>query len=306
MELWVRFAAVLLLLGGCDTSIDPVREDTYSVYGYISPEADRQFIRVKPLDEPLRADANRVLDVTVTLQNVDTGTTYPLRDSVIVFVDQGDSLTTHNFWTDADIQPETRYRLAVRREGQVITSAETRTPTSASPTPIPAKGNCLTRFRVRFDDAGQKPIRLRGEFDYDGQRQRVPIDAEVRVPPDGPSYLDFIPESDLLDARIPGNERITVPFGPDLLPPRCLDLDSDTLKVEYVYASRNWAEFDVDASDPAEFIQYVENTQVENGQGFFGALHRGRVAVTVDTSDTLSVGGTRGALRQEASGGTLH
>jgi hypothetical protein len=241
----------------------------------------------------------------VRLQNVESGTTYALRDSVITFVDQGDSLITHNFWTDADIKPETKYRLTVSRNGDVITTAETTTPTTASPTVLPDSGNCLTRFRVRFDGAEQNPIRLRGEFDYDGERQRVPINAEVRDPAGGPPYVDFVPESDLLAARIPGNEVIAVPLGPSLLPPRCLDLDSDTLRVRYIYASRNWAEFDVNASDPAAFIQYVEDTQVENGQGFFGALHRGRVGVSVDTSDTLEVGGGIGTLRQGAAGGTL-
>lgn len=305
MKLWVRLAAIVILLGGCDTTIDPVREDTLSVYGYLSTTADRQFIRVKPLDEPLRSDANRDVDVTVTLQNVDTGTTHHLRDSVIVFVDEGDSLVTHNFWTDADIAPETTYRLTVERDGEVVTTAKTTTPTSVVPKTLPQEGNCLTQFRVRFDNEPWGPIRLQGAFAYDGQRHRVPIDTDLQTPSRAAPYVEFVPESDLLDARIPGKDRITVLFGPDLLPPRCLELDSDTIRVRYVYASPNWHEFDVEGSDPTDFIQYVENAQVKNGQGFFGALHRGQVAVTVDTSDTLEVGGGTGGLRGDSSRGTL-
>lgn len=300
MKLLLRLVAILILMGGCDTTIDPVREDSYSVYGYISPDADRQFVRVKPLDEPLRADANRFVDATVRLQNVDAGVTHTLRDSVIVFVDEGDSLSTHNFWTDADIQPETTYRLTVERNGEVITTAETQTPTSAPPTTVPSEGDCLTSFRVRFDGVERPPIHIRGEFQYDGQRHRVPIDAEVVEREGEEPYLEFTPETDLLAARIPGNDPITIPFRPDLLPPRCLDLDSDTLRVSYVYAGPNWHEFDVDATDPLSFIQYVENQQIGNGQGFFGALSRGQVAVTVDTSDTLQVGGSvREPIRRE-------
>lgn len=281
--------SLLFLFVGCDTSIDPVRKDTYSVYGYISPSADRQFIRVKPLEEPLRADANRTLDVTVTLQNVNTGTTHPLRDSVIVFVDEGDSLVTHNFWTDADIQPKTTYRLAVERNNDVVTTAETTTPTDATATASPQEGNCLTRFEVRFNEAARAPILIRGEFEYNGKRHRVPINATVNVPGGTDPFLEFVPEYDLLSTRIPGKEIIVVPFAPDLLPPRCLELDSDTLEVDYVYASANWQEFDVNASDPVSFIEYVENNQINNGQGFFGALSRGKVTVRVDTSDTLEV-----------------
>ena len=280
---------LLFLFVGCDTAIDPVRKDTYSVYGYISPSADRQFIRVKPLEEPLRADANRMLDVTVTLQNVNTGTTLPLRDSVIVFADEGDSLVTHNFWTDADIQPETTYRLAVEGNNGVVTTAETTTPTGAPATASPQEGNCLTQFEVRFNEAVQAPVRLRGEFEYDGKRHQVPIDATVNAPEGADPHLSFVPETQLLDTRIPGTDIITIPFAPDLLPPRCLKLDSDTLEIGYVYASANWQEFNVDASDPLSFIEYVENSQINNGQGFFGALRQGKVTVTVDTSDTLQV-----------------
>lgn len=281
--------SLLFLLVGCDTSIDPVRKDTYSVYGYISPSADRQVIRVKPLEEPLRADANRRLNVTVTLRNMSTGVTHPLRDSVIVFVDEGDSLVTHNFWTDADIQPATRYRLAVEGENGVITTAETTTPTDAPATAIPKDGTCLTKFEVRFNEAAQAPLRVRGEFEYEGNQHRAPISARVDVAEGTDPSLEFVPESQLLDAKIPGKEIIDVPFAPNLLPPRCLELDNDTLKISYLYGSLNWTRFDVDASDPSSFIEYVENNQINNGQGFFGALARGEVAVTVDTTDTLEV-----------------
>lgn len=281
---------LLFLFVGCDATIDPIRKDTYSVYGYISPSADRQFIRVKPLEEPLRADANRTLDVTVTLQNVNTGKTLPLRDSVIVFVDEGDSLVTHNFWTDADIQPETTYQLSVEGKDGVVTRAETTTPTGVPATASPRKGNCLTQFEVQFNEAVRAPIRLRGEFEYDGNRQRVPIDATVTAPEGEDPSLKFVPENDLLDTRIPGKEPIEIPFGPNLLPPRCLELASDTLAISYVYASSDWRNFDIDASDPAGFIKYVENNQINNGQGFFGSLIRREVAVTVDTTDTLRVG----------------
>ncbi len=280
----------ILLLAGCDTTIDPVRKDTYSIYGYLSPGADTQFIRVKPLRTPLQAEANRVIDATVTLQDVEGGTTHALQDSVVVFVDEGDRSITHNFWTDADIQPNTTYRLEVKEDGNVITSAETTTPTDAVPTVVPTEGNCLTEFRVRFDESERIPILLRGEFAYDGGYHRVPFGTEVANPSGGFPFLTFVPETDLLDERIPANDRITIPFGADLLPPRCLELDSDTLRVQYVYASSNWHEIDVQPVEPGNFVEYVQNTQVQGGQGFFGALTRGRISVAVDTSDTLQVG----------------
>ena len=280
----------VLFLVGCDTSIDPVRKETYSIYGYLSSQADSQFIRVKPLDTPLQAEANRRIDATVTLKNMDNGTTHVLQDSVIAFLDDGDSLVTHNFWTDADVQPKTTYRLEVKEDGELITSAETKTPTEARPTVAPRDGNCLTSFRVRFEKSERAPVFLQGEFAYDGRTHQVQIDTEIVTPSGGTPFFEFVPEYDLLQPRIPGNERIFIPFGPTLLPPRCLDLDRDSLRVRYVYASSNWHEFDVNTTDPGNFEEYVQNTQIQGGQGFFGALARGRIAVHVDTSDTLEIG----------------
>ena len=118
-----------LLLGGCDTSVQPFissDEYRYSVYGILDPAQDTQWVRVEPLEPPTSAGAAaESLDVTVTLERKATGQTWTLRDSLFeVFRDE----LQHNFWTTAPISPSTSYRLTVRNAEGESTTATTTTP----------------------------------------------------------------------------------------------------------------------------------------------------------------------------------
>lgn len=281
---------VLLFVAGCDPTVDPVKEDTYSVYGYLDLSEKRQFIRVKALNEPLLADAHRKMEATVALRDLAAGRRHLLQDSVILFTDENDTLYTHNFWTDVAIKPKTEYRLTVSRGGNIVTTASTRTPTNAEASINPQEGNCLTTFDLRFREASERPLRVFGGFYYDGRYHEIRLDeidgVPIKNPDGGDPFMQITPEHDLLAEEIPKKEQIDLPFDPRYIP-RCLDLDDDTLDFWYVYASSNWEDLLPDPSKPADLTRYIEETRVENGHGFFGAINRGDLTVTVDTSDTL-------------------
>lgn len=151
-----------LLLSGCDTSVQsviPSDEYHYSVFGVLNPAQDTQWVRVEPLGEATTAGAPPTLDVTVTLENLSTNTTWTLRDSLMeVFKDE----RQHNFWTEAPIQPATSYRLTVENAEGDVTTAETTTPASP-PTVVPTgkiRLPCLqlesaNTFDVRIEDADE-------------------------------------------------------------------------------------------------------------------------------------------------------
>jgi len=118
-----------LLLGGCDTSVQPFvssDEYRYSIYGILDPAQDTQWVRVEPLVTPTSSGVpDESLDVTVTLESTATGQTWTLRDSLFeVFRDE----FQHNFWTTAPISPGATYRLTVRNAEGESTSAATTTP----------------------------------------------------------------------------------------------------------------------------------------------------------------------------------
>ncbi len=292
-----------LLLAGCDTSIEPVREKTFSVYGYLSLTSEKQFVRIKPLDEVVGAgDGSTLEGVTVKLRNEDNGEAYTLRDSVVTFVDDGDRVFTHNYWTGEDIIPKTSYKLSVERGNEVVTTASTITPTGADPYVDPDSGNCETRFYVEFKDANQLPIRFFGSFEYNGSNHTVLIDNDsltiARNPENSPPFIVVEPEEDFLDKRIPMKEQPDLGgMFDDRYVPRCLDLDDTILEFRYIL-SQDWSVRLPDSPRLTGPIQLVENPQIENGHGFFGSLGGGRFSVEVDTADTL---GSRGPSTESVS-----
>ena len=124
-----------MLLFGCDPTVQAIEasdEHHYSVFGILNPAQDTQWVRVEPLPPPTTDGAPRTLDATVALQNVETGQTWTLRDSVVeVFPDE----PQHNFWTTAEVAAGTSYRLVVRGADGDSTWATTTTP-EAPPTTV--------------------------------------------------------------------------------------------------------------------------------------------------------------------------
>lgn len=270
-----------LLLLGCDNSIEPfAREGAYSIYGYLSLSRSDQFIRVKPLNEPLTTDAPQPLDATVTLDNISAGTSEVLEDSILVFEDEGTRVITHNFWTDTPVQPKAEYRITIEGPNGT-TQATTTTPTGVDPTVTPDSSNCLTRFTVTFRDIKQPPLFAEFRFHYDGQRYRVRVLEENSGSINGTFTYQFIPENILMD-DVPPPEQPSDPFA---FAPRCLKLEDDEIQFTYVYASPDWiGELPTagEAFDPT-----INQEDIINGAGFFGALRRGAFTVTVDTSQII-------------------
>lgn len=148
-----------LLLSGCDTSVEPFTENGeyhYSVFGILNPPQDTQWVRVEPIAPTTAEGVSSDLDVTVTLENLDTGQEWTLRDSLMeVFRDE----FQHNFWTEAPIDASTSYRLTVRGPGEKRTRATTTTPTGPPTISIedPIVLPCVTpqeanRFQIQLTD----------------------------------------------------------------------------------------------------------------------------------------------------------
>jgi hypothetical protein len=116
----------ILLMGGCDPQpLDLAGDrDSYSMYGLLDPAQDTQWVRIESIPEPTTGGASAPLDVRVMLENLDTGQTWTLHDSLMIVQTE----PHHNFWTTAPIKPGTSYRLDVRNDGEIITWAETTTP----------------------------------------------------------------------------------------------------------------------------------------------------------------------------------
>jgi hypothetical protein len=259
----------LLLLGGCDTTVDPFAEETgvASVYGVLTLSEGPSFVRVKNLNAPLIGDSTRPLDATVTLTNRETGATETLSDSVVAF----DGVYTHNFRVDRPLQEATPYRISVEHaDGRVQATATMPASTRVDVRPEGPVA-CTGQVRIAFENVPD-PRLVRAEVGVPWrndvhwvalettQTGRVPLG---RVTPSA-ALRRVVPESVLLSVGRP-EEYCSLLFGP--------------LRIAYTHFGPDWPADSV-VADPFA-------SPVENGLGVFGGIHRDtiRKATTLPSPD---------------------
>ena len=109
---------VSAIVAGCDESVDPIlgTDEAFSFYGFFSPRADTQAVRVYSIDGILKPEASQKLDALVTSTNKSTGETQIWRDSTIVF---RDGTVGHVFYSLFRPQHGANYTFqAVRSDGK--------------------------------------------------------------------------------------------------------------------------------------------------------------------------------------------
>lgn len=134
---FILFVLVLLpwlFTAGCDDVFDPLQEnDTYyySIYGYLDASADTQWVRVMPVREDLLAES-KPIDATVTLQDVESGETVVMNDSLLSYDHEQ---YAWNFWTTMKLNPEHTYKLTAERSDGRSSHARIKLPPDF-PTPL--------------------------------------------------------------------------------------------------------------------------------------------------------------------------
>ncbi|HEX6982924.1 MAG TPA: hypothetical protein VF181_09195 [Balneolaceae bacterium] len=251
------FIIFISLFASCDNSLDAFDERAlYSIHGYLGIYREYNYIRIKELSSPLRADSTREIDATVTLQNLKTGESEVLKDSIMQF----DNVYTHNFRTTLDITPETSYRLTVERSDGEILEATATTPFIAQLQITPAEINCRTRIRTSFVPVLDR-IYVHAFLGFSFKNQMywitIPevIDAEEEF-----VYLSFAVQS-VLDQVFRKN------------PIECYEMDTDSLYIKYYHFG------------PDYFDDTVDDTLlIPGGAGEFKGLYMRIVPFHVDTT----------------------
>lgn len=237
-------AGCLLVFAACSNEIDPLDESKgqFSIYGALEIGTRDNVIRVRDLNEPFVAESTRTLDATVTLTDLERGTTETLRDTVVRF----DGLPTHNFRSALAIRPQTRYRVSVEAPGRGPVTATATTPRRTELEVRPTGRTCNVPIRLTFapiDDPEDLDVEI--GFDYDGRRYwtRLPF---VDRGSDDRITTSFVPLS-VLDRAFgacqpPSNLPRTV---------WCDDLDSETFYLRFThFGTRSGGTSDADIDVP--------------------------------------------------------
>lgn len=160
----IRWAGIVLLalgFGGCDNTVDPFVETDryYTIFGYLDTGSDRQYVRVVPLRQQIDAEDAEPLDAVVTATDLDSGTEYVWRDSVITF---DDGSIGHVFVADFRPIPSRTYRFEVERGDGVVTWAQTLVPVAEDAEVLPPAsfGTLAITQLVNWEDIDVPPFRV--------------------------------------------------------------------------------------------------------------------------------------------------
>lgn len=259
----------VVLLAGCDASLDPFGDESgfYSVYGFLATGEETNYVRVRDLTTPPVTDSMRTLNATVTLENLASGRTETLTDSIVRF----EGTYTHNFRVDQDIRPNTTYQLTVEGNGGKTTRARAKTPPVTEANVSPERGaKCAGSIQIGFPQiAKPRFIDLALGMRYGGKTRFVPVEISGR----GGAYLLFLFKPAVLVEEVVHKEKL--PFV-DCDPTRyCRLLDDRKVRLAYTHYGPD-LQPDSLRSDPF-------SSPVENGVGTFLGLRRDTLIAVLDT-----------------------
>lgn len=253
------FVVLCLLVGivACDNTLDAFDEEKglYSIYGYLNLDEDINYIRVKDLNSTLSENIGEDIDANVTFENLKTGTTQTLEDTVVEF----DGVKTHNFWTTMDIEPDTKYQVSVERSDGRQTSAIATTPYKARTNVNPIAANCTTQVNVNFQPVRSKfGLSVELGFYYKQDLFWVRVN-NLLIERENSVTLSIMPI-----------DLISDPFEGRLL---CEQLSDDSFEVRYTHYG------------PDLFKDTVSDTlRIPGGSGRFGAYYKDAFTFPIDTT----------------------
>lgn len=268
---FVATVSILLLFAGCDTTLEPFSEETglYSIYGYLTVGKETHHIRIKNLNDPVLSDTSATLDATVTLENLDSGTTKTLLDSLVRF----GGISTHNFRAQQEIDPATRYRLTVERsDGRSARSTASTPKITVAEISPPEDAPCYDVVRIRFPEISERRlVRASIGVSYGGQTEWVPVEL-VGGRGDGRGVFYGFKPALAVEEVVPNDITPVVNCDPNKY---CSLLDDRKIRVAYTHFGPDW---------PADsLITNPLESNVENGTGIFGGLRRDTLVTLTDT-----------------------
>lgn len=270
---FLRVSAAVLLLplvlatAGCEDAVDPFIDSNryFTIFGYLDTGLDTQFVRVIPLRQTVETDTEaQPLDATVTLTELQTGYTFPMRDSLIWF-DNGRA--GHVYYAVFHPAPGRSYLIEVERSDGARSLARTTVPTFPTARAMPPVPAFLGYTQaVEWTGIDFRPFSI--EVWYRFARPQPGPFVEYVIP--------YEPVSPTDDGRLVVNVRLSADR--DMLiqrvgPAVMQDLSLMGIGMRLAHPDSAWRPPD-GVFDPEVLSQPGTFSNVANGFGFFGAANR--------------------------------
>lgn len=257
-------------------------ERPFTVYGFVDPTADTQYVRVFPVSPTSLSYAEpEAIDAQVVFRDQVTGETVAGRDSLVEFFS---GRYGHVFWAPFRPDFEGRYTVEVSRSDGATSNASTRVPGELGFT----RGVPYTEFRL--EDQGFVPLLPMDLLGQEMKLQRVIARYEVELLNVGRQVIDIAyleeavptPQGWHVEVNLQGDYNrifealrdLRERFGEELLDFISLVIVPEVANVEWTPPG---GVFDSDLLvEPGVF------DNVENGFGFFGSAYQQVHRVPVD------------------------
>jgi len=263
-------AMFFIIFFACDNTLeltDP-SGDQFSVYGVLDMNKNLNIIRIKDLKVPIEAMGKEPLDAVVVLENITTGNTEVLRDSVVVF----DGVPTYNFYTEMEITPESEFLLTITRQNGEMTTATALSPNLLEFDIDEYMPGCRTEVVVTVSPIEIGNIISRISFLFEGdQRGTRVFESNERTQ----VIHEFKPQQILdevwKDWALGGIDCYVLCYEDPR--PQCWQLDSDIWKLEYEHFGPELL-----ANDS------LDEKNIRDGTGKFGIMRTGKFSFPVDST----------------------
>lgn len=270
---------VLLWAGtGCEEGVDPVLEtsETYSLYGFFDPSADRQAVRVYSIDGVLENSTVGPMDAVVRSINRSTGEEVTWSDSVITFPDRS---VGHVYHAPFRAEFDTPYTLRATRSDGRTTEVDVRTPPDGD-TLIEQVSSTRSQVIVELTWSNVPRI-IKTEVSYfvrvpfpdgsDTTTVRVDIDSgRTQENSNGTWSVFILPSAD-----------IGVVFSALQVQPGVTPVFLDKIEARAFVTSDDW-ESPVGVFDPELLVQPGTFSNVTGGFGFVGGGYFDRFEFVLD------------------------
>lgn len=137
-----------ILAAGCDQTFEPLKENDkyhFSIYGYLDAAADTQWIRIGVPRGNINETPNPT-GITVTLEDVETGQSVVMQDSLFASKD------LLNYWTTMPLVNEHAYGIKAERDNGKSSHVIVHVPEEL-PTPIVWINNNPRGYMIYIDDS---------------------------------------------------------------------------------------------------------------------------------------------------------
>lgn len=260
-RLFIMVFSLGLVLWACDdNTLDPLDEETgiYSIYGVLDLNEETNYIRIRDLNAPFTAEATRELNAVVTLENLGIGTS----EQLVSERTEQEGVYHHNFVVNGVIQPDTEYRLTIKRTDGVTVTVSEITPTKPEPVITSANTDCDTPIEVEFSP--EKGGTLTYNIGFEFGRTYFLTTQVLRSDGNNPEKLSFaFTPADIIRSTIYSN----------LSQIRCHDLSSENFILLYRHYGPGL--YEKIENDPFDILRSTER---------FGGYYNERLDIPIDTS----------------------